>query len=227
MSGENQKKLVGYAAADQIKENSIVGIGTGSTVHFFIERLIERVQDGLTITAVSSSVDSAQKATAGGIKVVDIDTIEEITVTVDGADEIDPNWNMTKGGGGALFREKLLAVHSQEMFVIIDASKRVQKLQKHALPVEILPFFHTATIRSLHAIGQNGTVRKQKNGEVYLTDNGNYIFDIDNDSPIEDPKTLHQKLISIPGVLETGLFFDVVSKVFYPGDNGEVIEEKR
>lgn len=227
MTSEEQKRLVGYAAAERIQSGSIVGIGTGSTVHFFIERLIKRVAEGLSIHAVSSSLDSMKKAQDGGIPILDIETVDEITTTVDGADEIDPEWNMIKGGGGALFREKLLAVHSKEMFVIVDASKRVSQLGKHPLPLEILPFFHTATIHTLHGMGYDGTLRKDPSGKTYVTDNGNYIYDIRNKTPITTPIQEHERLITIPGVLETGLFFHVAKALFYPDSQGNVVVEER
>ena len=125
------KKVVGCAAADFVQSGMLVGLGTGSTVFHFITRLIERVQDGLDIQVVSSSISSETQARDGGIPVADINTITSIDLTVDGADEITPEKIMTKGGGGALLREKILANTSREMVVIVDESKVVEKLGKH------------------------------------------------------------------------------------------------
>ena len=128
---EEMKKAVGYAAADFVENGMIVGLGTGSTVFHFITRLIERVQDGLDIQVVSSSIRSETQAKEGCIPVANINTITSVDLTVDGADEITPEKIMTKGGGGALLREKILANISREMIVIVDESKVVEKLGKH------------------------------------------------------------------------------------------------
>ncbi len=227
MTTQSEKKLVGYAAAEVIEENSVVGIGTGSTVHYFIERLGERVKEGLSIQAVSSSQDSSNKAKKLGIPLTDFGLLKKIDVTVDGADELDPNWNMIKGGGGALFREKMLAYHSEAMYIVVDRSKRVSALGKHPLPIEILPFYHQAIIQELNRLGYTGEVRVDDSGQPYVTDNNNYIYDIHNTSPIDTPEKTHRELKQITGVLETGLFFNVGKKVFSINEDGQcVVEEK-
>lgn len=210
------KKNVGYAAADLIQDGMTIGIGTGTTVHFFIERLIQRVGQGLKIQAVSSSIDSEKKAQAGSIPIADVNQITSLDLTVDGADEIDPSKRMIKGGGGALLREKLLAAMSKEMIVIVDESKCVDQLGAFGLPLEILPFAHASTIAHINEAGYMGTIRKD-----CTTDNGNLIYDL-SPSLITDPSHTMQKLINIPGVVETGLFLGLAGRVIVGHPSGEI-----
>lgn len=219
---EEMKKAAGYAAVDFIENGMLVGLGTGSTVFHFITRLIERVQEGLDIQVVSSSIRSETQAMEGGIPVVDINTITSIDLTVDGADEITPEKIMTKGGGGALLREKILANTSREMVVIIDEYKVVEKLGKHPLPVEILPFATKAIIDKIQKLGYRGSLREHNNDGSYVTDNGNHIYDIHFESLRADPEKDHEKLSRIPGVLETGFFFNLASRVLVGKTNGAV-----
>ena len=210
---EEAKKNVGYRAAELIAPNITVGLGTGSTAHYFIERLIERCHEGLTIQAVASSNESRLLAEKGKIPLLDIDTIQTIDITVDGADEIDPLKQMIKGGGGAHVREKILATMSRELIVIVDETKLSPKLGKQKLPVEIIPFAHEATRKQLLEIGYPGTFRKKKNGELFITDNQNLILDIPLDPATCSPRHDHEKIRSIPGVINTGFFFDLAGRV--------------
>ena len=216
------KKAVGYAAAGFVENRMLIGLGTGSTVFHFITRLIERVQDGLDIQVVSSSIRSETQAKEGGIPVADINTITSVDLTVDGADEITPEKIMTKGGGGALLREKILANTSREMIVIVDESKVVEKLGNHPLPVEILPFATEALIDKIQKLGYQGSLRKRNNDCLYVTDNGNHIYDIRFESLRDDPEKDHEKLSRIPGVLETGFFFNLAGRVLVGKADGTV-----
>lgn len=209
------KKAVGYKAAELVKNGMKVGLGTGSTVHFFIEKLIERTKDGLTIQAIASSIVSENMAKAGGIEI--IHDMEELDLTIDGADEVDPNHQLIKGGGGALFREKLLATASKEMVVIVDASKLSNQLGTKKLPLEIAPFAPSSIIKKINLAGEIRTV----DGEPYLTDNGNLIYDV-SPFPIKDPKALDERLIKIPGVIETGLFINIARRILVSYESGEV-----
>lgn len=224
MDKELMKKKAGEAAAEWIKEGMLVGLGTGSTVFHFINRLIERVSEGLQIQAVSSSIRSREQAKRGGIPLADVDAITFIDITVDGADEIDSQKRMIKGGGGALLREKILANSSREMVVIVDESKVVEKLGKHPLPVEILPFGREATIDKIKKLGFHGKIRSHDRDGPYLTDNGNLIYDIQFDSLRDDPERDHEKLIRIPGVLETGFFFNLAGRVLI-GKSDETVAQ--
>ena len=224
MSLENCKKIAGRKAADLVENGMVVGIGTGSTVFFFIERLIERCKEGLKIHAVSSSERSTKQAKLGGVPFADINQITKIDLTVDGADEIDEKKRMIKGGGGALLREKILAYNSKEMVVIVDETKISKQLGRHKLPVEIIPFGTSATINQIESFGFKGTTRLFENGKTYITDNNNQIFDIEFETPIQNPEKTHLDLINIPGVVETGFFFNLASKVIIAYKDGHLEE---
>lgn len=219
------KKNIGIAAANLVQNGMTVGLGTGSTAHCFIESLIERCKLGLKIQAVASSQASLSQAKQGGIPVIDINKITSIDMTIDGADEIDPLKQMIKGAGGALLREKILATMSHEMVVIIDESKLVSKLGKRSLPVEILPFACLATIHRLEKMGYKGAWRKDENGSFFITDNGNYIFDIQFDTLRDHPKQDHEAIIQLPGVIETGFFFNLAGRVIIGFADGQIVTQ--
>lgn len=216
------KKSAGYAAAAFIQDGMIVGLGSGSTAAFFIERLIERCRNGLKILAVATSSRSESLAREGGITIIDINTLSSIDLTVDGADEIDKNKRMIKGGGGALLREKIVASMSKEMVVVVDETKLVDRLGKFPLPVEIVPFAYTATIHRIEQLGHSGKLRINASGEQYMTDNGNYIYDINFKNFIADPEQLHHRLREIVGVVESGLFIHLAGRVVVGYNNGNV-----
>ncbi len=207
------KKAVGYAAAEQVQSGMVVGLGTGSTANFFIERLIERQQEGLKIQVVPTSLHSQQQALNGKIPLADLQTLTQIDLTVDGADEIDSQKRMIKGGGGALLREKIVANLSHQRLIIVDSTKVVKHLGNFPLPVEVTPFAIHATIDQLHQLGYQGLLRKNAQNGLYVTDNGNYIFDIHLTFPLVKPEEEEQRICSIPGVLETGFFFHLAQKV--------------
>jgi len=216
------KKAAGEAAAGFIQEGMIVGLGTGSTAFFFIEALGMRIHEGLKISAVATSEQSAAQARRLGIPLLDPATITTIDITVDGADEIDPRKNMIKGGGGALFREKLLAEASQEMVVVIDETKKVDHLGKHPLPVEIGSFLFQTTLQRIENLGHRGILRRNNDQTPFMTDNGNYIVDIQYSSPILDPFHAHNELKKITGVIETGFFFQLAKRVVIGYENGHI-----
>ncbi|MFI0435014.1 MAG: ribose-5-phosphate isomerase RpiA [Parachlamydiaceae bacterium] len=217
------KKLAGEAAAHLIKDGMLVGLGTGSTAVFFIEALGKRCQEGLNIFAVATSERSGLQAKQLGIPILNPQHISSLDVTVDGADEIDNDKNMIKGGGGALLREKLLAKASKEMIVIVDESKCVTHLGRHPLPVEIIPFACCSTIFRLQEKHYQGSLRLNQDNTPFVTDNGNYIFDIQYSEPILNPETEHDRLKSITGIVETGFFFQIAKKVIIGYENGEVV----
>lgn len=222
---EIAKKLAAEKAATYLKDGMIIGIGTGSTVFYFIEALIQRLQNGLKIKAVSSSLRSTKHALGGGVIFEDINLIKHIDLTIDGADEIDPQYRMIKGGGGALLREKILASCSHEMIVIADETKLVNQLGKQKVPVEILPFAISITIEHINKLGFQGSLRKNEAGDLYKTDNQNYVYDIFYPTLIKTPEEDHFKLICIPGVIETGFFFNLAKKIIVGYEDGH-IEEK-
>jgi ribose 5-phosphate isomerase A len=216
------KKAVGLKAATLIEEGMLVGLGTGSTASCFIESLIERCRAGLKITAVSSSVRSLEMAKRGGIPILSMDDVTSIDMTIDGADEVDSKFRLIKGGGGALLREKIIASTSKQMVVIVDESKLVDKLGRFGLPVEIVPFGYNATIAKLIRAGYQGTLRRTQDESVYLTDNGNYIYDIRTRTQFPEPEKDHDIIINIPGVVETGFFFNLPLRLLVGRKDGSV-----
>ncbi len=216
------KQAVGYKAAELVEDGMLVGLGTGSTATYFIERLIALTQKGLSITAVATSERSKSQAEAGGIRMVDMEEVTEIDLTVDGADEIDGQKRMIKGGGGALLREKIIAVTSREMVVVIDEGKRVEALGAFPLPVEIVRFGAASTLKRLEAQGFTGGIRKGSDGTFFITDEGHYIVDIPFGQPIDSPEAAHQTILATPGVVETGFFFDVAGRVIVGYEDGRV-----
>ena len=209
---EHAKKAAGQKATELIKDGMVIGLGTGTTAYWFIESLIPLCKKKLKIHAVATSSASLEQARQGGIPIVDIDTITTIDLTVDGADEIDPQKRMIKGGGGALLREKIIASMSKEMIVIVDETKLVPKLGKCKLPVEITPFGHPSTIHRLKNLGFSGKIR-EKEGTLYMTENGNYIYDIYLNPEKTHPSEDHQRIIQVPGVVETGFFLNLAGRV--------------
>jgi len=217
------KKAVGYKAAEFITDGMTVGLGTGSTVFYFIEKLIEKVNKGLKIRAVSSSNRSLEQASKGGIPICDINTLSHIDITVDGADEIDSLKKMIKGGGGALLREKILASMSKEMIVVIDESKLAHKLGSKKLPVEVIPFANQVTLHKIQRIQTKSELRKNADGSLYTTDNGNCIVDVHLDKLLDQPENLDLLLKKIPGVVETGFFFNLAGRVIVGFNDGQVV----
>ena len=223
MSIDAIKKKVGTFAAEQIEEGMLVGLGTGSTAYFFIERLAERCRNGLKIQAVASSRASLAQAKKGGIPLADINQYTHIDITVDGADEIDPKKRMIKGGGGALLREKIVATMSKEMLVIVDQSKLCDQLGTRKLPVEVVPFATEATKHQIEKLGYKGEWRKAKDSTLYVTDNGNYLFDIHFSKTRDTPEQDHAALTHLPGVIETGFFFNLATQVIIGFSDGQIV----
>jgi ribose 5-phosphate isomerase A len=217
----NAKQLAAEDAVKLIQDGMTVGIGTGSTSAFAIEAISERIKGGLSIKAVASSIRSEELAKNAGIILIPFSEVEHIDLYIDGADEVDPNLNLIKGGGGAMLREKILAFHSKEFVVIVDGSKTVTHLGKFLLPVEVVPFAMELTVRQLQKLGCT-TVIRQDNDKTYITDNGNIIVDCDF-KKIEQVERLHDAINAIPGVVENGLFPNtIVNKIIVGHESGEV-----
>jgi len=221
-SHQNAKIAAGQKAAEMIDTGMIVGLGTGSTAECFIDSLILKSKQGLRIKAVASSRASAERAKKGGIEVEDINSVPRIDITVDGADEIDLRKRMIKGGGGAHVREKILACASDEMVVIVDESKLVETVGTRKLPVEVIFFGSPATRLKIEMLGHKGKWRLNQNGTLFLTENGNLIFDISFDSPPASPEKVHESLIRVPGVVDTGFFFNLAGRVVVGHEDGSV-----
>lgn len=206
------KRAAGRAAADLIKNNSVVGLGTGSTVAFVLERIGERVAGGLALRGVPTSEDTANKARKLGVPLTTLDEVDGLDLTIDGADEIDTAHNMIKGGGGALLREKIVAAASSEMVVVVGRNKLVEKLGAFRVPVEIMPFGRRQVIAGVRRLGGEAALRR-KGDEPYVTDSGHWILDCDF-GLIEDPTALERDLDAIPGIVESGLFLGLAGRVF-------------
>jgi ribose 5-phosphate isomerase A len=211
--GMDAKQRVGEAALAHVKDGMIVGLGTGSTARFFIEAVGAAVRAGKLhdIRAVPTSVNSEKLAREAALPVVTFAQTSKIDLTVDGADEVAPDLTLIKGLGGALLREKLVAQNSTKFIVIADAGKLVTKLgTKSPLPVEVTPFGFEASERFLRDLSCTPTLRRNEGGEIFITDNGNYVFDC-KFSEIADPRDLNQKLAARAGIVESGLFIDLAT----------------
>lgn len=219
---EEAKRKAAERAVELIPPHIIVGLGTGSTSYYFIEKLIERCKEGLSIQVVASSEQSKELAKKGNIPLLDINTIDAVDITVDGADEIDPLKQMIKGGGGAHVREKILANMSRELIVIVDETKLSPRLGKSKLPVEIIPFAHEATRKKLLALGYKASYRKKTDGTYFITDNQNLIVDISLNPATCNPREDEAAILSIPGVVDTGFFFDLAGRVIVGYLDGSV-----
>lgn len=219
----NDKQLVAEHAAQHIESGMLVGLGTGSTANFFIEALARRQQDeNLQIEVVASSVVSTIKAQQLGLRLRGMEHIGELDVYVDGADEVAPDLTLLKGRGSDLVREKLLAKAAKTFWVLIDPSKRVNRIgQNYPIPIEAMPFAWQLVQRSLAGIG--GTAKLRANGDGFIvTSYGSLVLDTAFD-PGVDGKTLNTQLNAIPGIVEHGIFADLTSAVFC-GNNGLVEE---
>jgi ribose 5-phosphate isomerase A len=195
---DDLKRAVAQAAVRYVAPGKVLGVGTGSTVDFFIEALAAAAVP--VPAAVSSSERSTRKLTALGIPVLDLNDVDSIAVYIDGADEIDPSFSMIKGGGGALTREKIVAAVASTFVCIADESKRVDVLGRFPLPVEVIPMARNYVARELAKLG--GTPRWR---EGFVTDNGNVILDV-HGLRIDDPLALEARINQIAGVVTNGLF---------------------
>jgi ribose 5-phosphate isomerase A len=222
MDIEKIKKAVGYRAAELVEDKMVIGIGSGSTVHYFIEHLAQRCERGLCIRAVASSNESARKAIERGIPLVSLEEVPQIDLTIDGADQIDREKRMIKGRGGAFFREKMLAMVSKEMLVIVDDSKLVPQLGHALLPVEVVPFGARIIQKILENVGYEGLFRKCEDGSNFVTDNGNYLIDVKLDSLCDYPEEDHHEIMQISGIVDTGFFFGLAGRVIVGYDEERV-----
>ena len=209
---KNAKRAAGYKAADMIEEGMVVGLGTGSTVYFTIERLSERVRGGLKITGIPTSFQTALRARDAKIPLTTLDDNPVIDIAVDGADEVDQKLRLIKGRGGAHLREKCVAAAAKHFVVVVDEQKVVKKLGTAAVPVEVLPFAIMPVLAQLRGLGGIPVIREavRKDGPV-ITDNGNFVVDC-RFKAITNPEKLEADLASIPGIVESGLFCGFTKK---------------
>jgi len=220
---EEMKKLAGTRAVEFVREGMTVGLGTGSTAYYALEALGRLVEGGCQIRGVATSRETESIAVRFGIRVVPLDEVDSIDLAIDGADEVDPSLNLIKGMGGALLREKMVACASRAVIIVIDDSKLVGRLgTKSPLPVEVVPFGHTHTRRRLEALGCSPKLRGGE--KPFVTDNGNYIYDCRFDG-IGNPHELEKAINGVTGVVESGLFLDIATRVIVGRKEGcEIIE---
>lgn len=221
-SVQRQKRAAAERAARLVEDGMVVGLGTGSTADYFIEALGARLGTNLRISAVATSERTTELARSLGIPLIPLERRQQIDLTVDGADEIVPgSLSLLKGRGGALVREKLVAVASRREVIVADQTKLVEKLgSRHPVPVECVPFGAHLVAAQLAALGGKPALRRT--GELpYITDNGNYLLDVDF-GPIDDPERLAERIKLITGVVDHGLFIGLASEALIGTDAGIV-----
>jgi ribose 5-phosphate isomerase A len=212
MANDLEKEAAARASLRFIRDGQVVGLGTGSTAACFIQLLGEQVKNGLRIRGIPTSARSREQAMSLGIPLITLDECQEIDVTVDGADEVDPALRLIKGGGGALLREKIVASATKQLVIVADATKRVAMLGRFPLPVEVIPFAQALVSKRIAAFGAKVTVRLEPGGKPFVTDENNHILDC-HFGQIPDADGLARQLSDMPGLVEHGLFIGMASTV--------------
>ena len=220
MEREDYKKQAGEEAVKHIEDGMILGLGTGSTVEYTLRKIGQEVKNGLKIQGIPTSIHTKRIAKEENIPLTTLEEHPDIDLTIDGADEVDSYLNLIKGGGGALTREKIIAFNSEKVIIVVDDSKVVKALGiDFPLPVEVVKFGWTATKKTLEAFGCEVKLREIMKGEPFITDNGNYILDCEFER-IENPEQMEIDISCVPGVVETGLFINLVNEVIVGGKQG-------
>jgi ribose 5-phosphate isomerase A len=215
------------AVEENVEKNMIIGVGSGSTIVYAVKRLGElNKEKSLNLKCIPSSFQSYQLIIQNGLELVSLEQYPQIDVDIDGADEIDKDLNLIKGGGGCLVQEKILASNSKKLIIIADFRKKSENLGtnwKQGVPIEVIPMAYFPILEKLKKLGGTPELRmaKSKSGPL-ITDNGNFIIDTDF-GRIVDPLDIHNKIISIPGVVDTGLFVGMTNKVYIGNADGEVL----
>jgi ribose 5-phosphate isomerase A len=225
MANEAEKQAAARTSLRFVHDGNIVGLGSGSTATYAIRLLGERVQAGLKILGIPTSVRTKELAAGLGIPLTTLDEQQQIDVTIDGADEIDPDLRLIKGGGGALLREKIVAAASRQLVIIADSTKQVPVLGKFPLPVEVIPFAQALVAGKIAALGASVKLRLDLLGKPYVTDEGHRLLDC-HFGKIPDPPALARRLEAMPGVVEHGLFIGMASVVLV-GKGEQVVELRR
>lgn len=221
---DHEKELAARASLRFVQDGQIVGLGTGSTAAHLVRLLGERVRGGLKIKGIPTSSHTRELAASAGIPLTTLDEFQQIDVTIDGADEIDPELRMIKGGGGALLREKVVASASKKLVIVADSSKQVATLGRFPLPVEVVGFAQALVAKKIQALGAAVKLRHGADGKPYVTDEGHHILDC-SFGRIDDPPALARVLSDMPGVMEHGLFIGMASLALIGGGE-EVVEVK-
>ena len=222
------KRAAGRAAAEIARDGMVLGLGSGTTILFALERLAERIRkEGLSLKGIPTSRTTEDAARKAGIPLVSLEDVEGVDLCIDGADEVDPDLELIKGGGGALLREKVVMAASKESVIVVDGRKLVSRLgERFLLPVEVLPFAWPFVAGELGRLGAEPMLRKEEEGGFFRTDNGNYILDC-RFGGIARPASLEREINGIPGVMENGLFVGLAGTVLVGGEDGSVKELRR
>src|SRR5215472_11657474 len=225
MASDQEKELAAHASLQFVRDGDVVGLGTGSTAAYAIRFLGERVRSGLKIRGVSTSAETQNLAASLGISLTTLEEVEQIDVTIDGADEFDPELRLIKGGGGALLREKIIASATRQEIIIVDSNKQVSVLGKFPLPVEVIRFAEAIVNKKISALGATVQLRRDGAGQPFITDEGHHILDC-HFGQIPDPTALAHTLSEMPGVVEHGLFINLADVVLL-AKGSEVLEFRR
>ena len=221
LSPEEMKRVAGEYAVGFVQPGFVTGIGTGSTVYYFIHALAEKVKQGLDITAVVTSRKSGELSKQLGITVTDLNDVDTIDITIDGADEVDKQLQLIKGGGGALLQEKMVAAASRKMIVIADGNKIADQLGRFPLPVEVIPYGWKQTQKHIGKLGCRKIILREKDGKPFITDHGHYILDC-RFGEIRKPEIIAAELNALPGVVENGLFIKMANAAIIAGPGGSM-----
>ena len=227
---EQMKQKAALRALEEVKDGMKVGLGTGSTARYLVDGLGAKIAEGLLdVVCVPTSEATREQAESLNIKLAELDELKRLDLTIDGADELDAELRLVKGGGGALLREKIVAAASDRMIVIADDTKKVDTLGAFDLPVEVNMFAHAtaaaAISAALAATGHQGAVNLRGGGTPFITDGGHYIYDCAL-GVISDAEALSQALLNVPGVVEHGLFLGYATAAVLAGDEGLIEIEK-
>jgi ribose 5-phosphate isomerase A len=214
------KRAAALKAVDYVKDGMVIGLGTGSTAKYLVVALGEQVKAGMKLRGVPTSQETAILAKQSGIALIDTDNRWMIDVAIDGADQVDPGFNLIKGGGGALLKEKIVAASAKQFIVLVDHTKRVSVLGgSFPLPVEVIPFGWGNTARKIEGLTQSRVVLRERNGSPFYTEAGHLILDV-HLSQIDHPRELEIALNMIPGVVESGLFVGRTNMLIVGTPNG-------
>jgi len=225
LSQDRAKRNAAEEAVKFVKDGMIVGLGTGSTAKIVVDLIGEKLSKDFKIKGMPTSIKTKQQAQKLGIELINIDDQDVIDLAIDGADEVAPDMSLIKGLGGALLREKKVEKKAKELIIIVDESKMVGKLGRGELPVEVRSEDYESTATEIENIGCEAKLRLEDNGEIFVTDNKNYIYHCLFPNGIENPKEMDKKLQNINGVRDTGLFINMATKIIIGNDEGTRVLE--
>jgi ribose 5-phosphate isomerase A len=226
LSSNEIKQRVALHATRLVQPGMTIGLGSGTTMYWFVMALAGQIKEGLEFSAVPTSFEVHKLAQEKGISIKTLNQVDSIDLTVDGADEIDPNWQLIKGGGAALLQEKMVAAASRKLTIIADHTKMVKQLGRFPLPVEVIPYGWKQVQRKVEQFYKIHTTLRERNDQPLVTDHGHYILDC-HFGQITDAPVLNAELHLIPGVVETGLFIDMVSGIYIGNSDGRIEEFKK